>query len=158
MLIKTARLSLLLATSMGQELLTYSFLPKKIQVYNVIKIFFKELQSVVPESCEYLKAFTTVNKINDKLQFHYCVETVNVPDKFSKCNLDKLKLYELTNEDKWLTSFYDDVSETTSWTSYHEKQSRDKTSNILTINVPLPLIYLQIKFCRSAVPLDESGS
>ena len=60
---------------------------------------------------------------------------------FSKCNPDKLKLCELTNEDKWLTSFYDDVSELTSWTGYHEKQSRDKTDNILTINVPLPLIH-----------------
>ena len=70
----------------------------------------KELQGVVPQSCESLKTFTTVNKINDKLEFHYCVETVNVPEKFSKCNLDKLKLCQLTNEDKWLTSFYDDVS------------------------------------------------
>ena len=87
-----------------------------------------------------LKNITTVNEINDKLEFHYCVETVNVPEKFSKCNLDKLKLCELTNEDKWLTSFCD-VSEPTSWTGYHEKQSRDKTGNILTINVPLPLIH-----------------
>ena len=71
---------------------------------------FKELQSFMPQSCESLKTFTTVNKINDKLEFHYCVETVNVPEKFSKCNLDKLKLCQLTNEDKWLTSFYDDVS------------------------------------------------
>ena len=52
---------------------------------------FKELQSVVPQSCKSIKIFTTVNKINDKLEFHYCVETVNVPEKFSKCNLDKLK-------------------------------------------------------------------
>ena len=88
----------------------------------------------------FLKIFTTVNKINDKLEFHYCVKTVNIPEKFSKCNLDKLKLCELTNEDKWLTSFCD-VSEPTSWTGYHEKQSRDKTGNILTINVPLPLIH-----------------
>ena len=95
----------------------------------------------MPQSCESLKTFTTVNKINDKLEFHYCLETVNVPEKFSKCNLDKLRLCELTNEDKWLTSFYDDVSEPTSWTGYHEKQSRDKTGNILTINVPLPLIH-----------------
>ena len=64
----------------------------------------------MPQSCESLKMFTTVNKINGKLEFHYYVETVNVPEKFSKCNLDKLKLCELTNEDKWLTSFYDDVS------------------------------------------------
>ena len=47
----------------------------------------------------------------------------------------------MTNEDKWLTSFDDDVSESTSWTGYHEKQSRDKTGDILTINVPLPLIH-----------------
>ena len=93
-----------------------------------------------------LKNITTVNEINDKLEFHYCVETVNVPEKFSKCNLDKLKLCELTNEDKWLTSFYDDVSEPTSWTGYHEKQSRDKTGNILTINVPLPLIHYKSSF------------
>ena len=52
---------------------------------------FKELQSVVPQSCKSIKTFTTVNKINDKLEFHYCVETINVPEKFSKCNLDKLK-------------------------------------------------------------------
>ena len=69
------------------------------------------------------------------------METVNVPEKFSKCNLDKLKLCELTNESKWLTSFNDDVSEPTSWTVYHGKQSRDKTGNILTINVPLSLIH-----------------
>ena len=92
-----------------------------------------------------LKNITTVNEINDKLEFHYCVETVNVPEKFSKCNLDKLKLCELTNEDKWLTSFCD-VSEPTSWTGYHEKQSRDKTGNILTINVPLPLIHYKSSF------------
>ena len=92
-----------------------------------------------------LKNITTVNEINDKLEFHYCVETVNVPEKFSKCNLDKLKLCELTNEDKWLTS-YCDVSEPTSWTGYHEKQSRDKTGNILTINVPLPLIHYKSSF------------
>ena len=61
---------------------------------------FKELQGVVFQSCESLKTFTTVNKINDKLEFHYCVETVNVPEKCSKRNLDKLKLCELTNEDK----------------------------------------------------------
>ena len=30
---------------------------------------FKELQSVLPQSCESLKTFTTVNKINDKLEF-----------------------------------------------------------------------------------------
>ena len=92
-----------------------------------------------------LKNITTVNEINDKLEFHYCVETVNVPEKFSKCNLDKLKLCELTNEDKWLTSFCD-VSEPPSWTGYHEKQSRDKTGNILTINVPLPLIHYKSSF------------
>ena len=102
---------------------------------------FKELQSFMPQSCESLKTFTTVNKINDKLEFHFCAETVNVPEKFSKCNLDKLKLYELINEEKWLTSFYDDVLEPTSWTGYHEKQSRDKTGNILTINAPLLLIH-----------------
>ena len=72
------------------------------------------------------------------------METVNVPEKFSKYNLDKLKLSELTNEKKWLTSFYDDVSEPTSWTGYHENQSRDKTGNILTINVPLPLIHYKL--------------
>ena len=43
---------------------------------------FKELQSVVAQSCESLKTFTTVNKINDKLEIHYCVETINVPEKF----------------------------------------------------------------------------
>ena len=93
----------------------------------------------------FLKIFTTVNTINDKLEFHYCVKTANIPEKFSKCNLDKLKLCELTNEDKWLTSFCD-VSEPTSWTGYHEKQSRDKTGNILTINVPLPLIHYKSSF------------
>ena len=96
------------------------------------------MQGVVPQSCESLKTFTTVNKINDKLEFHYCVETVNVPEKFSKCNLDKLKLCQLTNEDKWLTSFYDDVSKPSSWTGYYEKQSRDETGNILNIDIPLP--------------------
>ena len=30
---------------------------------------FKELQSVLPQSCESLKTFTTVNKVNDKLEF-----------------------------------------------------------------------------------------
>ena len=95
----------------------------------------------MPQSYKSLKTITTVNKINDKLEFYYCVETVNIPEKFSKCNLDKLKLCELTNVDKWLTSFYDDVSEPTSWAGYHEKQFRDKTGNILTINVPLPLIH-----------------
>ena len=30
---------------------------------------FKELQSVLPQSCESLKTFTTVQKINDKLEF-----------------------------------------------------------------------------------------
>ena len=40
---------------------------------------FKELHSVVPQSCESLKTITRVNKINDKLEFHYCAETVNVP-------------------------------------------------------------------------------
>ena len=84
------------------------------------------MQSVVPQSCKFLKTFNTVNKINDKLEFHYCVKTVNVSEKFSKCNLDKLKLYELTNEDKWLTSFYDDMSQPTSWTGYHEKQLQVK--------------------------------
>ena len=54
-----------------------------------------------------------------------------------------MKLCEFTNGEKWLTSFYDDLSEPTSWTSYHEKQSRDKAGNILTINTPLPLIHYQ---------------
>ena len=58
MLIKTAPLSLLLATSMRQELLSYSFLLKKIQVYNVSK---KLLKNCKVSS----KTFTTVNKIND---------------------------------------------------------------------------------------------
>ena len=31
---------------------------------------FKELQSVLLQSCEPLKTFTTVNEINDKLEFH----------------------------------------------------------------------------------------
>ena len=44
------------------------------------------------------------------------METVNNPEKFSKFNFDTLKLCELTNEGKWLTSFYDDVCESTSWT------------------------------------------
>ena len=47
---------------------------------------FKELQSVVPQSCESLKTFTTVKKIVDKLEFHYCVETINVPEKFMAAN------------------------------------------------------------------------
>ena len=47
----------------------------------------------------------------------------------------------LTNEEKLLTSFYDDVPEPTSCAGYAEKQSRDKTGNVLTINVSLPLIH-----------------
>ena len=64
---------------------------------------FKELESVVSQSCKSLKTFTTVNKISDKREFHYCVETVNVLEKVFKYNLDKLKLCEFTNEEKWLT-------------------------------------------------------
>ena len=48
---------------------------------------------------------------------------------------------QLTNEDKWLTSFYDNMSEPTLWAGYAEKQSRDKTGNMLTINVSSPLIH-----------------
>ena len=47
----------------------------------------------------------------------------------------------LINEEKLLTSFYDDVPEPTSCAGYAEKQSRDKTGNVLTINVSLPLIH-----------------
>ena len=65
---------------------------------------FKELESVVSQSCKFLKTLTTVNKISDKREFHYGVETVNVLEKVSKCNLDKLKLCEFTNEERWLTS------------------------------------------------------
>ena len=111
------------------------------QHFFAVSLFSKFRGLVVPQPYEYLKTFTAVNKINYKLEFHYCVETIIVPGKSSKWNLDKLKLWELTNEDKWLTSFYDDVTEQTSWTSYHEKQSQDKTGNILTINVPLPWIH-----------------
>ena len=48
---------------------------------------------------------------------------------------------QLTNEEELLTSFYDDVTESTSCAGYAEKQSRDKTVNVLTINVSLPLIH-----------------
>ena len=113
-------------------------------MYNISEKLLKDLQSIVPQSCKSLKTFSTVNKINDKLEFHYCVKTVNVSEKFSKCNLGKLKLCELTNEDKWLTSFYDDVSRPTSWTGYREERLQDKTGNILTINVPLPLIHYKL--------------
>ena len=41
---------------------------------------FKELQSFVPQSCESLKTSNAVNKVNNKLEFHYCVETVNNPE------------------------------------------------------------------------------
>ena len=33
------------------------------------------------------------------------------------------------------------MSEPTLWAGYHEKQSRDKSGNILTMNVSLPLIH-----------------
>ena len=48
MLIKTARLSLLLATFMGQELLSYSFLLKKIQVYNLSEKLLKNCKVFCP--------------------------------------------------------------------------------------------------------------
>ena len=47
-LIKTASLSLLLATSMGQELLSYSFLLMKIQLYNVSEKLLKNCKVLCP--------------------------------------------------------------------------------------------------------------
>ena len=45
------------------------------------------------------------------------------------------------------------MSEPTSWTGYHEKQSPDKTGNILTINVPLPLIHYKSSSVELPYPL-----
>ena len=101
---------------------------------------FSELNSIEQiQSCDSLKTFTTINHV-DKIDFRYSVETVNIPDAYSKANFDNLKLRELKNEDEWLRTTLDVNSDPTSWTAHHEKQLRDSSENITTINVPLPLI------------------
>ena len=70
----------------GTGVTVLQFLSEENQGIQRQRKTFKELQSVVHQSCESLKTFTTVTKIND--EFHDCVETVNVPDKLSKRNLD----------------------------------------------------------------------
>ena len=65
---------------------------------------------------------------------------------------------QLTNEEELLTSFYDDVPEPTSCAGYAEKQSRDKTGNVLTHKCFIAINSLQIKFCRTTIPFYESGS
>ena len=70
----------------GTGVTVLQFLSEENQGIQRQRKTFKELQSVVHQSCESLKTFTAVTKIND--EFHDCVETVNDPDKLSKCNLD----------------------------------------------------------------------
>ena len=98
------------------------------------------------KDCPGLDEFLTVPSVNVSKDVFYPVQTVNVPD-VREQHLKRLKEEYLSEEGDWLASaqniFNEDENATVdqvSWTAYHKSKSRDRGSNIPTVNVLLPLI------------------
>ena len=109
------------------------------ELSQTVRVLFNESDNKVLPS-----AFTTVVPIKGKVNATYAVETVSIPDAFRE-DLDTITHHELKNEDNWLEVACGDVEEgsltqPTSWTAHHKSKACDRSENISTINVPLPLI------------------
>ena len=99
------------------------------------------------KTCVALDEFKNVNFVRNSNKAFYPLQTVNV--KSFEEDLEQMKLAQLSNEDDWLKEAAQVMRDTplpsateplVSWTAYHENKARDKSENITTINVPLPLI------------------
>ena len=110
---------------------------RKRKLYNLLTDSEKVMK------CDALASFATVHPIKEKIKdkAFYPVQTTNINEAFRE-TLNGTIECELKNEDEWLdlVTNEDPIAEASSWTSHHEARSRDKSENITTINVPLPLI------------------